>query len=276
MPKPTELPRWADDETNNTEPSSGQKDTGWVANQVAVSSYFNWWQFLVYQWLTWINEPNTITLSAHGGVSTVTPTVEDLRISLGSAGSYHRSIPLEETQRLRSFAWTADGDSSKDWTEVIIRRITALGVGSTLAIMTSPDSRITDVATVQTSLVDFTATTGAITIDAVVNGSGHADFTRTTGSYITDGFAVGMTVTVSGYADTENNAVGTITTLTDTVLAMELGAGIGSTEAGTGDETIAVSSIPTVGVGEAFSVEFTCVTASPYIGNIRIERDGGE
>jgi hypothetical protein len=56
MAKPTQLPEWATDETNNTEPSSGQKETGWEFNQPAVSSYFNWWQHLVFLWIAYLND----------------------------------------------------------------------------------------------------------------------------------------------------------------------------------------------------------------------------
>ncbi len=61
MPKPTTLPEWASDETNNTEPSSGQKDTGWENNQAAVSSFFNWYQFLVYQWIEYLDAAGDLT-----------------------------------------------------------------------------------------------------------------------------------------------------------------------------------------------------------------------
>lgn len=53
--KPTELPEWATDETNNTEPSAGQKATGWNQAQKPPSSYFNWWQFTVWLWIEWLN-----------------------------------------------------------------------------------------------------------------------------------------------------------------------------------------------------------------------------
>ena len=54
--KPTTLPAWNTDETNNTEPSAGQKATGWEPNQQGVSDYMNWWMFLVYQWTQYLND----------------------------------------------------------------------------------------------------------------------------------------------------------------------------------------------------------------------------
>lgn len=53
--KPTDLPEWATDETNNTEPSAGQKASGWTNGQVPPSSYFNWYMFSVWLWIEWLN-----------------------------------------------------------------------------------------------------------------------------------------------------------------------------------------------------------------------------
>jgi len=55
MTAPAELPVWATDNTNNGEPSSGQKNSGWAVNQFIVSSYFNWWMNLVYQWINYLS-----------------------------------------------------------------------------------------------------------------------------------------------------------------------------------------------------------------------------
>lgn len=56
MEEPLTLPRWAETEAgtpaaNIVEPTSGQKDTGYVANQIPTSAGVNWWQNIVYQWI---------------------------------------------------------------------------------------------------------------------------------------------------------------------------------------------------------------------------------
>ena len=48
--------RWATDETNNTAPSSGQKDTGWTPGQVAISDYFNVLGNEAYKWFSYLND----------------------------------------------------------------------------------------------------------------------------------------------------------------------------------------------------------------------------
>lgn len=66
MSKPTALPTWATAGTNNTEPSSGQKASGWTPNEVGNSSYENWRANLVYQWLQWLDGVGIIENLANG------------------------------------------------------------------------------------------------------------------------------------------------------------------------------------------------------------------
>lgn len=54
--KPTTLPAWATDLSNNTEPSSGQKATGWTPGQDGISDYDNWYKELVYRWCSYLND----------------------------------------------------------------------------------------------------------------------------------------------------------------------------------------------------------------------------
>lgn len=54
--KPTDLPRWGTDATNESNPASGQKDTGWTTGQVAVSSYENWLKRVTYEWISYLND----------------------------------------------------------------------------------------------------------------------------------------------------------------------------------------------------------------------------
>lgn len=54
--KPTNTAAWNNDGTNNVEPSSGQKDTGWTLGQKPPSSYFNWWMKLVHDWMQYLSD----------------------------------------------------------------------------------------------------------------------------------------------------------------------------------------------------------------------------
>lgn len=64
--------RWATDETNNTAPSSGQKDTGWTPGQVAVSDYFNVLALEAYKWHQYLSDG--YLTGAFGLASAITPS----------------------------------------------------------------------------------------------------------------------------------------------------------------------------------------------------------
>lgn len=50
------LARWGSDQTNDVAPSSGQRDSGWVSHQVAVSSYMNHITYQLYLWAKYVDE----------------------------------------------------------------------------------------------------------------------------------------------------------------------------------------------------------------------------
>jgi hypothetical protein len=56
MAKPTDLPRFGTDESNESEPSSQEKDTGWLTNQTPPSSVFNWIHRVTYDWTAWLDD----------------------------------------------------------------------------------------------------------------------------------------------------------------------------------------------------------------------------
>lgn len=56
FPKPTKLPRWGTDQTNETEASEGQKDTGWTFKQIPPSSFQNFLQRVTHDHLAWFDE----------------------------------------------------------------------------------------------------------------------------------------------------------------------------------------------------------------------------
>ena len=76
-------------------------------------------------------------------------------------------------------------------------------------------------------------TTGATTLDAVNSTN---KYTRAAGSFVTDGFAVGHSVIVSGFATAANNGIGVITAVDATSMTV---AGLDlADESGGGDELI--------------------------------------
>ena len=89
--KPVSLPVWNTDATNRTTPSGGKQAAGFSLNEAPSSSFQNWWQNLVYQWVNYLNAPlgvattPALTATAGTGAGSVA-----LRLEAGDASS----IPL--------------------------------------------------------------------------------------------------------------------------------------------------------------------------------------
>lgn len=96
---------------------------------------------------------------------------------------------------------------------------------------------------------DDDITTGNQTIS--VNGP-NGTFTRSAGSYITDGFEEGQIITTSGNANEENNSQFKISTVTATVITVTNNYGL-ATETGSGDEVITTKNLFTYGYCESRS-----------------------
>jgi hypothetical protein len=79
-------------------------------------------------------------------------------------------------------------------------------------------------------------TNDAATADVVLNSQGVGTFTRSAGSYITDGFAVGQVVTFTGFTNAGNNTSKIISAVSDLVLTTTDITGLVN-ETGDGDET---------------------------------------
>lgn len=56
MTKPAgNLPTWNTGLANNTEPNGAKKTLGWEVNEKPASSYFNWWQNKVGEWVSYLD-----------------------------------------------------------------------------------------------------------------------------------------------------------------------------------------------------------------------------
>lgn len=114
-------------------------------------------------------------------------------------------------------------------------------------------------------------TTGSVTLAATTTG-----YTRSTGSFLTDGFAVGMEILTSGFTTAANNGTGVITALSATVMTVSsytvtaaasaagytLAARTLVTEAAAAARTLAVG-LPVLRAWENNS--FLPTTGSPFI-----------
>lgn len=102
------------------------------------------------------------------------------------------------------------------------------------------DPGLFDYITAELGTVAGQADTGAGQTIAVVAAA--KTFTRSAGSYLTDGFAAGQSVTTSGFTG-GNNGTFTIESVTATVMTMTSSTGLAD-EAGGGNERITDTAVP--------------------------------
>ena len=129
------------------------------------------------------------------------------------------------------------------------------GNNSTFTISNVTDTVLTCATAV--GLVTEAASTGKIGTLSVAVNSVSKTFTRTTGSFLTDGFTLGGVITTSGFSNAGNNSTFTISTITDLVITCSTAVGLVTELAAAGrllktsapppDKTITVAAIPAAG-----------------------------
>ncbi len=136
-------------------------------------------------------------------------------------------------------------DPLADWTDRLNGANWIVPPGVEYVRLTAPASDLRQVT--QRNSPDSGA--GALTIN-VVAASG--TFTRTTGSFLTDGFTIGMTVVTSGFTNAGNNATKIISSLTATVLTVTSITGLVN-ETGNNNERVQGSPIETALTGDHYA-----------------------
>lgn len=122
--------RWATDESNNTAPSSGQRDTGWTPNQVAVSDFFNVLSLEAYRWFLYLDDgdlqgPHTFddTVDIDGVLTTAGDVVvgDDLTVTdnltvNGISSTFDGAVTVNDFVTCDNLIVTADADIQDDLT----------------------------------------------------------------------------------------------------------------------------------------------------------------
>ena len=134
-------------------------------------------------------------------------------------------------------------------------QITQIG---TRHVLTSAGKNVDNIWIDHFSVCDGIVVSGDIDSGVITCGVNETagTYTRSAGSFLTDGFRVGMDFTASGYANGGNNGNRTISTVTATVITVTDNTGL-VTESGTGDERIRGY----VGLQEVYAVTNTPSTA---------------
>ncbi len=272
MSKPTTLPVWS---TTGpiTVPTSGKQAAGFVPGERGAAQYFNWYMHLVYLWLIWSARERVRTYSPMSARFTLAAWTDDAgggpngSLFAAAAGNMYLPLALDVGDRIRAIRVYHLGNGSTSMT-IKVNKKQVSGASTTLCTLT-----VVPPGSWQSSWINFAADTGVMSIAAGTSG-GLGTLTRTTGSFITDGFVPGMTITVVGYATGGNNGSKVIGSMTATVITLTTDL---TTEAATGDERLTVDPVLVSADPTSFSVVFTA--ASPYtpieVGTVSVSSDDG-
>ena len=109
MPKPIKLPEWASDETQVVEPNGSKKSTGWTQGERPPAETFNWYQWLVYKWVefldAWTTGHNHLDDGSDGSMPRLSPDNEidwsrDVKPYTGAANGY-KVVTIDDSNEHR-------------------------------------------------------------------------------------------------------------------------------------------------------------------------------
>lgn len=197
--KPTVLPRWATDLSNNTEPLSGQKDTGWTTGQDGVSSYDNWFKYNAYLWLLHFSEGEwegdttingDLTIESDGSSRTL--TVEGFVVAQDVYHDSHSTLVPASAYRANgtTHSFATDRWTLLNATDVLVVPVT-MDAGDQVTAFTVYGFKQSDATcTVTAELCSYHSVTGARTVISTVtnNANNPGDITLS---------ATGLTTTVA-------------------------------------------------------------------------------
>lgn len=226
MSKPT-LPTWDTNATNVAVGgiTSGHKSDGLDTDEVPTSAEENTWRIMICAMLAWLSGRTTRTqhrfpdpyaqssFAFDASVSGIDPAL----LSTGSSAYALIDLELDVGEQLDGLTFALDGNNTVDGTIVVEKHFTD---------GTSPSAVLTVVLTDVPSgwkdcYINLLAHQTTATVTVTVNGGGFGVYTRSTGSYLDEGFYVGMsgeTITWAGFSHSGNNGSFQITALTATVM----------------------------------------------------------
>ncbi len=218
MSKPSTLPRWATGGSAQIkEPTSGKKDLGFVSAEKPPNQYFDWLFNTIYLWLVYLDALNTTAAvgcvfpSPYVATNWAANASTDALESSG-AGDALVDLRINEGAHLEKVQMWVEGNASANFTWTVEKHVND-GTSVTVAtqVVLAPAASFSDY---QIRLDAHTTSGLTVTVD--VSNPADPFYTRSTGSYLADGFYVGQSVTWAGMVNSGNNGAHTITSLTAT------------------------------------------------------------
>ena len=235
MSRPTALPTWDSSLVNVIAPTGLHQTNGYANSEVPTSQEMNYWMNSVFQWQAWLTTLattvrhrtwNPILISGtlpinglnFGNWGATVPTLGVGLTSGVSSGVFYQDLDVPEGTKLATLAWWSKGTTGAGQTlAVIVQQIFHADVAP-VTLATIPTINVPAAAAL--SSYTLNATTSGVQIVAAT-GSGNTTYTRSVGSFLTDGFFVGQRVSWTGFLNAGNNAVAlTITALSATVMTV--------------------------------------------------------
>lgn len=294
-----------DGQPTTAEPVSGRKASGWEPSKKPGAQQLNWWQRAVWRWVVWLSA----LFADNGSLLELVPflaainarTITRSRLpTLWAATNWTQGSNLSTYSNFSIQCSTLASNAAPIEMDIpalhVLKKITitakasAGGQGINLSVYTNDTAAVPGVnflnaqsiGAVTTSSTDFTihfdaSTHQSMTAQTTTNGAGITPnvytFTRTTGSFVTDGFIAGQHVDSSGWGIAEHNftsgIVQTVGALTMTVNQPNPPVASVSGAAETLVATVACTPVTTPANGGALGIIlFATGSAGVAVGNI--------
>lgn len=241
MSEPTQDVTWAsnanydatgqpyDGTPTQTEPDSGRKANGWEPNMKPPAQEMNWWMAAVAAWIMYFANNNSAPVGVKPNLLNVNGNMDGLFAPIEYSGSsligcgvpngvsvagggFNGTFPVPPNRQLATIETTFVApvtntvsiefiQNTQTSAPVVLGTYTYAGTGTTTGDATTIN------LLAESDVQAFTAASGGI-------------YTRTTGSYVTDGFFVGQVVEWTGFSNSANNVTGTITAVSATSMTI--------------------------------------------------------
>lgn len=259
MAQPTTQPRWANNGGVLVQPASGKLDIGWLPGELPPGQYMNWWMNLVYLWVQYLLATLTMTrtkfptaIFATNWAASITFSGTDPWLASSGAGDAYVDLDIPQGYKLSTLTLWCHGNAAANLILTPIQVFNDEGSHAGVTNGPVPMGSLTLNALSATGadqtlnmLAASSTLTGGQTVTVAAAGG---TYTRSAGSFITDGFFVGQIIAWTGFLNGGNNATKTITALSATVMTVS--------NAGLVNETGAANTTQANGVSPAIDGTF--------------------